>query len=91
MALDTMVNAMMALALTHDGSDLDFLIGIYVDAESAYEVAEAVVQAAPRRHGTAVMDLRRAFETEGGIALREKLTKARPRVREIYERARRAA
>ena len=91
MALDTMVNAMMALALTHDRSDTDFLIGSYVDAESAYEVAEAVVQAAPRSHGQAVIDLRRAFDTEGGIALRERLTKARPRVREIYERARAAA
>jgi hypothetical protein len=90
-ALDTMVNAMMALAVTHDRSETDFLIGTYVDAESAYEVAEAVVQAAPRRHGPAVMDLQRAFETEGGIALRERLTKARPRVREIYERARPAA
>jgi len=91
MALDTMVNAMMALAVTHDRSETDFLIGTYVDAESAYEVAEAVVQAAPRRHGPEVMDLRRAFETEGGVALREKLTKARPRVREIYERAGSAA
>lgn len=91
LALDTMVNAMMALAATHDGSETDFLIGIYLDAESAYEVAEAVVQAAPKRHGTAVLDLRRAFETEGSVALRERLTKARPRVREIYERARRAA
>jgi hypothetical protein len=65
MALDTMVNAMMALAVTHDRSETDFLVGIYVDAESAYKVAEAVVQAAPRSHGPAVMELRRAFETEG--------------------------
>lgn len=91
MALDVMVNAMMALAVTHDEGDTDFLIGACVDAESAFEVATAVVQAAPRRHGPAVMDLRRAYETEGEIALRERLLRARPRVSELYERARKAA
>ena len=91
MALDVMVNAMMALAATHDEGDTDFLIGTCVDAESAYEVATAVVQAAPRRHGPAVMDLRRAFDTEGEIALRNRLIRARPRVLEIYERVRSAA
>jgi hypothetical protein len=90
-ALDVMVNAMMALAATDDEGDTDFLIGTCVDAESAYEVAAAVVQAAPRRHGPAVMDLRRAFDTEGEIALRDRLIRARPRVREIYERVRSAA
>jgi hypothetical protein len=91
MALDVKVNAMMALAATHDKSETDFLIGACLDAESAYEVAAAVVEAVPKRQGPAVMELRRAFETEGGIALRERLTKARPRVREIYQRARQAA
>ena len=90
-ALDVMVNAMMALAATHDEGDTDFLIGTCVDAQSAYEVAAAVVEAAPRRHGPAVMDLRRAFETEGEIALRDRLIRARPRVHEIYERVRSAA
>ena len=91
LALDVKVNAMMALAATHDKGETDFLIGACGDAESAYEVAAAVVDAAPRRQGPAVMELRRAFETEGGIALRERLTKARPRVLAIYERTRRAA
>jgi hypothetical protein len=91
LALDVKVNAMMALAATHDQRETDFLIGVCADAESAYEVAAAVVEAAPRRHGAAVMDLRRAFETAGGIALRERVIEARPRVREIYERTRRAA
>jgi hypothetical protein len=91
MALDVKVNAMMALATTRDKGETDFLIGAYVDAESAYKVAAAVVETAPRRQGPAVMELRRAFETEGGMALKKRLTQARPRVREIYERTRRAA
>ncbi len=90
-ALDVMVNGMVALALTDDKEDTDFLIGACVDAESAYQVSAAVLQAASRRDGAAMLDLRRAFETEGEIALRRRLTRARPRVREIYERARRAA
>ena len=90
-ALDVLVNAMVALALTDDDRDTDFLIGACVDAESAYEVSAAVLHAAPGRDGPAIMDLCRAFETEGGIALRRKLTRTRPRVREIYERARQVA
>jgi len=90
-ALDVLVNAMVALALTDDDTDTDFLIGACVDAESAYEVSAAVLQAAPQRDGPAMMELCRAFETDGGIALRKRLTRARPRVREIYEQARRAA
>ncbi len=90
-ALDVLVNAMVALALTDDTADADFLIGACVDAETAYEVSAAVVEAAPRRDGSEMLNLRRAFETDGGIALRKKLFRARPRVREIYERVRRAA
>jgi hypothetical protein len=91
MALDVKVNAMMALAGTHDQSETDFLIGACLDAESAFEVAAAVVEAVPKKSGPAVMDLRRAFETEGGIALRTRLIEVQPRVREIHEKARRAA
>jgi hypothetical protein len=90
-ALDVKVNAMMALAGTHDQGETDFLIGACVDAESAYEVAAAVVEAVPRREGSDLMELRRSFETEGGIALRQRLTQVQPRVREIYQRSRRAA
>lgn len=90
-ALDVKVNAMMALAATHDQGETDFLIGACVDAENAYEVAAAVVEAVPRREGSAVLELRRAFETEGGVALRQRLTQVQPRVREIYQRSWRAA
>ena len=54
-------------------------------------VAAAVVEAVPRRQGPAVMELRRAFETDGGIAIRERLTRVQPRVREIYRWSRQAA
>ena len=90
-ALDVMVNAMLALAATEDSDDTDFLIGACMDAESAYEVSTAVVQAAPGREGPAMLDLRKAFETDGGLALRQKLIKARPRVREIHARVRQVA
>ena len=46
-ALDVMVSAMLALAATDDEDETDFLIGACLDAESAYEVSTAVVQAAP--------------------------------------------
>lgn len=84
-ALDVMVNAMVALAATDEEDDTDFLIGACVDAESAFEVSAAVVKAAPRRGGPAIRDLQRAFETDGEVALRRRLT---ARVLEINERVR---
>ena len=91
LALDVMVNAKVALASADETDDAAFLVGACADAQSAYEVAAAIVEAVPSREGPDVMELRRAFDTEGGIALRRKLTKARPRVRAIYERVKRAA
>jgi hypothetical protein len=90
-ALDVMVNAKVALAATDEADDADFLVRACADAENAYEVAAAVVKAVPGTDGPAAWELRRAFETEGGIALRRRLTKARPRVRAIYQRVKRAA
>ena len=85
-ALDVMTNAWVALAVTDDGDDTDFLIGACVDAENAYEVSAAVVEAAPRADGSAMLDLKRAFETDGEVALRKRVTRARPRVLEIRKR-----
>ncbi len=85
-ALDVMVSAMVALAATEDGDEADFLIGACLDAESAYEVSAAVVAAAPKRDAPEILDLRRAYETEGSVALRTRVIKARPRVREITRR-----
>ena len=87
-ALDVMVNAMVALAGTDDEDVTDFLIGACIAAESAYEVSAAVVQAASTTDGPAMLDLQRAYETEGGVALRKKMAQARPRVRDINERIR---
>ena len=85
-ALDVMVTAMVALAATDDGEDTDFLIGACLDAENAYEVGAAVVAAAPHRDVPAMLDLRRAYDTEGSVALRRRVLRARPRVRAIRDR-----
>ena len=83
-----MVSAMLALAATDDGDDADFLIGACLDAESAYEVSAAVVHAAPQRDTPAILDLRRAYDTEGSVALRKRVLEARHRVREISAKTR---
>jgi hypothetical protein len=85
-ALDVLVSAMVALAATDDGEDTDFLIGACLDAENAYEVGAAVVAAAPNRDAPAMVDLRRAYDTEGSVALRRRVLRARPRVQQIRER-----
>ena len=85
-ALDVMINAMLALAATDDEDDSDFLIGACIDAESAFEVGAAVAQAVPTSDGAAIRDLRRAFATEGGSALRRRVADAFPRVREVHDR-----
>jgi hypothetical protein len=85
-ALDVMVSAMVALSATDDGDETDFLIGACLDAENAYEVSAAVVAAAPKRDVPEILDLRRAYDTEGSVALRTRVIKARPRVREISRR-----
>jgi hypothetical protein len=85
-ALDVMVNAMVALSATDDRDETDFLIGACLDAETAYEVSAAVVQAAPRRDVPAMLDLRRAYDTDGSVALRRRVLETRPRVREISAR-----
>jgi hypothetical protein len=88
-ALDVMVTAMLALAATDDGDVTDFLIGACLDAENAYEMSAAVVQDAPRRDPPAMFDLQRAFDTDGSVALRQRVITTRSRVREINERIRR--
>ena len=85
-ALDVMVSAMVALAATDDTEDTDFLIGACLDAENAYEVGAAVVAAAPKKDAPAMVDLRRAYDTEGSVALRKRVLRARPRVNQIRER-----
>jgi hypothetical protein len=85
-ALEVMVNAMAALATTDDQDDVDLLTEVCADAERAFEVSAAVVKAAPRSRGSSILDLKRAFETEGVVMLRRKVNASRARVFEINER-----
>ena len=85
-ALDVMVDAMAALSATDDGGDTDVLVGACIDAEWAYEDSTAVVKAASRAQGSALNDLKRAFDTEGEVALRTRVTADRARVHAINER-----
>jgi hypothetical protein len=85
-ALDVMVNAMVALAATDDEGDTDFLIGACLDAAGAFETGAAVVEAVPGSDGRAILDLKRALDTEAEADLGRRLTDARPRVLEINAR-----
>jgi len=85
-ALDVMVDAMAALHVTDDGEDADILIGACIDAERAYEDSVAIVQATSLAHGSAFTSLKNAFDTDGEVALRERVRKERAALRSINER-----
>ena len=85
-ALDVIVNALVALANTEDGDDTDFLVSASLDSEYAYEVGVAIVEAAPQSDEHGLVDLERALRSEGSKALTKKVTQARPRVLAIRER-----
>lgn len=86
-ALDVMVNAMVALAGTDDVDDTDFLVSARLDAELAYEAGVAVVEAVPKTDGPGMADLERALSTEGTKALTHRVTQARPQVLAIKDRS----
>ena len=86
-ALDVMVNAMAALATTDDNDDTEFLVGASLDAESAYEVGTAVVQASTSADLQRMVNLQRTLDTGACRALRERLIRSRPRVQAMKERA----
>jgi hypothetical protein len=87
-ALDVMVNAMMGLTNTKDDAETDFLVSTSMDAEDAYEVGAAVVQAAPEWDEPDLLDLDNAFRTDGNRTLVTRVRAARPRVLSIKDRAR---
>jgi hypothetical protein len=89
-ALDVMIDAMTTLSVTDEVDDTDVLIGACIDAERAYEDSTAVVKAASQAHGPALRDLERAFNTEGEVALRKRVTADRAAVHAINERVRRS-
>jgi hypothetical protein len=85
-ALDVTLNALMALASTGDDHEADFLIRASMDAGIAYQAGAAIAHAAPRTHGTAIVDLKQAFETEVEIALRDRVTAAHSKLLEMRRR-----
>lgn len=89
-ALAVMVDAMTTLSVTREVDDTDVLIGACIDAERAYEDSTAVVKAASQAYGSALGDLERAFDTEGEVALRKRVTAGRAAVHTISERVRRS-
>ena len=85
-ALDVLVNAMVALAATDDEDDADVLIAACVDAASAYQLGASVVEDAPRGSGAEIQELKRAFDVEGKAALGSRLTRGRALAVEINQR-----
>jgi hypothetical protein len=80
-ALDVMVEAMTALPSVDEERDAEEeLIGACIDATQSYEESRAIVRAASQAHGAALWDLQRAFDTEGEIALRERVAAKRAAV-----------
>ena len=85
-ALDVMVNAMMALAATDDGDETDLLVSASLDAGNAYEVGVGIVEAVPQADEPGMVDLKQALRTEGSKALTKRVIQARHRVLAIRER-----
>ena len=85
-ALGLMLDAMAALHATDDDSTVDVLVGACNDAEHAYEDSVAIVQATSRAHGPAITTLTRAFDTDGEVALRERVWRKWSAVRAINDR-----
>lgn len=87
MALDVMVNSMVALSATTDDEATDVLIGDCVDAARVYEGSAAVVKASLHCHGSETLDLKRAFDADGEVALRNSMVGARARLGDVDEPA----
>ena len=80
MALDVMVSSMVALSATEDEDATDVLVGACIDAARLYEGSTAIVKAASHSHGSEVVDLKRAFNAKGEVALRNRVAAARARL-----------
>jgi hypothetical protein len=84
-ALDVMVSSMVALSATDDEEATDILIGACVDAARVYEGGAAVMKAALKSHGSEILDLKRAFDAEGEVVLRNSVRGAQARLGETDE------
>ena len=80
MALDVMVSSMIAPSATEDEDATDVLVGVCIDAARLYEGSTAIVKAASQSHGSDVLDLKRAFDADGEVALRNRVVAARARL-----------
>ena len=72
MALDVMVSSMVALSVTEDEDATDVLVGDCVDAARVYEGSTAIVKAASESRGSEMVDVKRAFDADGEVALRNR-------------------
>jgi hypothetical protein len=79
MALDVMVSSMVALSATEDEDATDVLVGACIDAARVYEDSTAIVKAASQSHGSEVLNLKRAFDADGEVSLRNRVVEARAR------------
>jgi hypothetical protein len=74
LALDVLLDAISALhGEAIDGLDAELLLGACVDAEQAYEASAATVLASAHAEGLDLVNLDRAFRTEGQVGVRERL------------------
>ena len=85
MALDVMVGSMIALSATEDEETTDALIGSCVDAARVYEGGAAIVKAARLNHGSELRDLKRAFDADGEVDLRNSVAEARAGLGDVNE------
>lgn len=86
-ALDVLVNAMVAMSTSGNDDDTDFLVGACMDAELAYRTCTAIVHAAPESKRSDVQALKQAFETDGGRTLRKRVNQAHAKVLQINRRS----
>ncbi len=82
-ALDVMVDAVAGLTVTDDVDDVDVLVGASIDAQQAFGDCTAIVKAAANAHGGRLDGLDRAFNSEGEIALRRRVSDARRRLQSV--------
>lgn len=85
MALDVMVNSMVALSATEDEGAIDALIGSCVDAARVYEAGSGTMRAALQRQSSEMRDLKRAFDAGEEVDLRNSVEWAQAWLGEMSE------
>lgn len=85
-ALDVMVSSMVALSATEDEETTEALVGACVDAAQVYEGSAAVMKGALHGCDSDVPELKRAFDADGEVALRNSVVGTRARLDEMTVR-----